>query len=108
MKIAVLLTCFNRKIVTKTCLQNLFRQELPQNHELEVFLCDDGSKDGTADLIKNEISNSTILYGKGNLWWAGALQKGINWLKKNANNEYNTPQTLRIFTNKFENFMGIK
>lgn len=86
MKIAVLLTCFNRKIVTKTCLQNLFRQELPQNHELEVFLCDDGSKDGTGDLVASDFPQVKVVKGTGDLYWNGGMS--LAWKTATKTGDY--------------------
>ena len=66
----------NRKKVTENfvrCLQN----QVDQNFHL--CLIDDGSTDGTADMVQSFLPNSTVLTGNGNLWWGGALQKGYEW-----------------------------
>ncbi len=73
MRIAVLLTCFNRKEVTMTCLRNLFRQELPENYELEVFLCDDASEDGTGELVALDFPQVKLVRGTGDLFWNGGM-----------------------------------
>ena len=51
------------------------------------ILVDDGSSDDTVKTIKKKIKNLTVLYGNGNLWWAGGIQLGIEWLKKNIKNK---------------------
>ena len=51
MKIAVLLTCHNRREKTLSCLKNLLEQNL-EDIDLSVYLVDDGSSDGTSDAIK--------------------------------------------------------
>ena len=56
MKIAVLLTVFNRKEKTKRCLDSVQRTVQPylgKGIELEVFLTDDGSTDGTGEMLQD-------------------------------------------------------
>ena len=48
MKIAVLLTSFNRKEKTKECLQSLYKIL----SELDVYLVDDNSTDGTVLMLE--------------------------------------------------------
>jgi GT2 family glycosyltransferase len=45
---------------------------------------DDGSTDGTTEMVKQEIPSATILNGNGDLWWAGSLQKGLEYLSHNG------------------------
>lgn len=73
MKVAVLLTCFNRKANTKACLENLYSQETPSNIDLEVFLCDDGSTDGTSEMIFSNFPQVNVVKGSGKLYWCGGM-----------------------------------
>ena len=41
-KIAVLITCHNRKEKTLKCLRTLYSQTLPAGAEISVYLVDDG------------------------------------------------------------------
>lgn len=68
-KISILLTCHNRKIKTLRCLSTLYKAELPYNCEMEVFLVDDGSTDGTTESIKDQFPEVKIIQGNGNLFW---------------------------------------
>ncbi len=79
-RIFILLPVHNRKEITRSFLACLQSQSM-QNYHLIVI--DDGSSDGTADMVKQLQPEATLLHGDGNLWWAGALQKGIQWLKGN-------------------------
>jgi len=72
--IAVLLTCHNRKDKTISCLRSLFEAERPVGFELETFLVDDGSTDGTGDEVKKEFPQVNIIKGNGNLFWAGGMR----------------------------------
>jgi len=74
-KIAVLLTCFNRKEKTIQCLESVYSQSISDRVELHVFLVDDGSKDGTSDAVRLRFPNVTILTGDGHLFWAGGMRK---------------------------------
>ena len=69
LKIAVLLTCHNRKEKTLSCLDNLFKAALPMHSGLEVFLVDDGSTDGTGEAVKDRFPAVNIVRGSGNLFW---------------------------------------
>lgn len=82
MKIAVLLTCFNRKEKTLSCLAGLYESQrvyYERNSspiELEVFLTDDGCTDGTAQAVKASFAEKSIhiLQGTGNMFWAGGMR----------------------------------
>jgi GT2 family glycosyltransferase len=69
-KTAVLLTCHNRKEKTKRCLTNFFKQQsFPENIKFDVFLVDDGSTDGTSDMVRKDFPLVNIIKGTGNLFW---------------------------------------
>ena len=53
-KIAIIFTCHNRKAKTKRCLDTIKTsiQESEKHFEFRVFICDDGSDDGTTELLE--------------------------------------------------------
>lgn len=73
-RIAVLLTCHNRRELTLASLCALFENRLPDGVRLEVFLVDDGSTDGTSEAVKNTYSWVHVLRGDGNLYWNGGMR----------------------------------
>lgn len=73
-QIAVLLTCHNRKEKTLECLTSLFEAKLPPGCQLEVFLTDDGSTDGTGDAVRELFPQINVLKGNGELFWAGGMR----------------------------------
>ncbi|MBN3582435.1 glycosyltransferase family 2 protein [Algoriphagus aestuarii] len=86
MKLAVLITCHNRKEKTRTCLSNLFSQELPGNSRIKVFLCDDGSVDGTGEMVQKEFPQVYLIHGTGNLYWNGGMN--LAWKRALETDEY--------------------
>ncbi len=67
--IAILLTCYNRKDTTIQCLDALYACDMPYDYQFDVFLVDDGSTDGTADVVKDNYPKVNIIKGTGNLYW---------------------------------------
>lgn len=93
MKIAVILTCFNRKDKTLNCLKSLFQSLNIYNHkkeekiELFIYLTDDGCTDGTRSAVTNNFSGKDIiiLQGTGDLFWAGGMRYAWNEALKRQN-----------------------
>lgn len=83
MRIAVLITVFNRIEKTLICLESLFKATLPMNCEFsyKVFLTDDGSTDDTQLKIKEIYSRGEVevLNGDGSLYWNGGMNN--SWRK---------------------------
>jgi len=77
-QIAVLITCHNRKDKTIACLKSLFEAELPYGYKLDVYLVDDGSIDGTDELVERNYKSVNIIKGNGNLFWAGGMRLAWN------------------------------
>ena len=82
MKIAVLMTCYNRVETTLRCLKSLFAQK--SNAELSVFLVDDGSPDKTGERVKAVYPTVTIILGTGSLYWC----RGMNLAWSTAGSEF--------------------
>ncbi len=77
----ILLPVHNRIKITTNFIACLKTQSYSNYH---LILIDDGSNDGTSVMVKSEIKNLTIITGKGNWWWGGALHQGYKWIKKNV------------------------
>ncbi len=77
-KIYILLPVHNRRKVT-LCFITCLKAQTFQNYHL--VLIDDGSTDGTENMVRAEILALTVIKGNGNWWWAGSLQHGYLWLK---------------------------
>jgi len=84
MKIAVLLATYNRKEKTIGCLTSLFAQHIPEHINLEVFLTDDASSDGTAASVKTGFPQVKLFSGSGSLFWAGGMRN--SWTQALSSN----------------------
>lgn len=76
----VIIPVHNRKNITLKCLDNL-----KTSGDLERYygiVVDDGSTDGTSEAIQNLYPEVIILSGDGDLWWTGAIKKGMEYALK--------------------------
>lgn len=81
MRVAVLMTCHNRKEKTLSCLSALHDSILTEKEVvLSVYLTDDGCTDGTTDAIKQQsyCFPISILPGDGSLFWNGGMINSWN------------------------------
>ncbi len=76
-RIAVLLSCHNRRDITLRCLGALREASLEPGLGLQVILVDDGSTDGTAEAVRLQFPQTEILSGDGSLFWAGGMRKAF-------------------------------
>ncbi|MBI3582499.1 MAG: glycosyltransferase family 2 protein [Nitrospinae bacterium] len=74
----ILLPVHNRKAVTQRFVQCLKSQTYTDYH---LILIDDGSADGTEEMVRSEMKSLTVIQGKGDWWWGGSLHQGYLWLK---------------------------
>ena len=72
--IYIVIPVHNRKRFTKDCIQSLQNQTY-KNHK--IIIVDDGSTDGTREMLETEFPEVIVLYGDGNLFWTKAINLGI-------------------------------
>lgn len=84
LRLAVLITCHNRRITTLTCLHALYQQDVI----FDVFLVDDGSSDGTSEAVRTNYPEVNILKGDGNLFWVGGMRLAFSKALKNGYDYY--------------------
>lgn len=73
----IIIPVHNRKNITLSCLEKLsISGEIDRYH---VVVVDDGSTDGTSDSIQQHYPTVKVLQGDGNLWWTGAIRKGMEY-----------------------------
>lgn len=83
-KLFIIIPVHNRINLSRSCLSCLNEQTY---NNFEVIIVDDGSTDGTYEMIKNDFPGVIILKGDGNLWWTGAINLGIEYIRKNSKDE---------------------
>ncbi len=78
--IYIVIPVFNRKEFTKDCLDSLNRQTYK---DFKVIVIDDGSSDGTQEMIKNEYPEVVLLETTGDLFWTATINIGIKYAIEN-------------------------
>lgn len=73
----IIIPVHNRKATTLECLKNL--NECGNLQRYHIAIVDDGSTDGTAEAIEVLYPEAIVLPGDGNLWWTGAMAKGMEY-----------------------------
>ena len=76
--IYVVIPVFNRVALTRNCLKRMERVVWPGN--LVIVVVDDGSTDGTDQMLAKEFPEVTVIRGDGTLWWTGAMALAIEEL----------------------------
>src|SRR5687768_11882173 len=79
--IFVVIPVFNRKHFTRECLSALENQTYK---DYTIVVVDDGSTDGTSEMIHDEFPEVTVLKGTGNLFWTASVNMGIRHALQNG------------------------
>jgi GT2 family glycosyltransferase len=77
MKIAVLMTCHNRREKTLACLAALHANAPVLGASFTVLLVDDGSTDGTAAAVATRYPETRLIPGDGSLFWNGGMRRAF-------------------------------
>ncbi|KPQ36756.1 MAG: putative glycosyltransferase [Phormidesmis priestleyi Ana] len=85
----------NRKAFTTAILQQLtdqVAQQVPthsvQPADIQIIVVDDGSHDGTPELIQQRFPKVHLLRGDGNLWWTGAIAQAMTYAASELHTDY--------------------
>ena len=107
LSIAVLVACYNRKEKTLLFLESLVSQAAFEKLQIDIYLLDDGSTDGTTDAVNKKHPFVKILAGNGHLWWVGAMV--MLWSHAIAQKAYDlfllVNDDIILFDNALENFI---
>ena len=82
--IHIIIPVYNRKEITHQCLISLDKQT---NKKFIIVVVDDGSTDGTDEMLHKEFPGVIVIKGNGNLWWTKATNLGIKYALEH-NSEY--------------------
>ena len=88
MKVLAIFTCFNRKDKTKKCIETINTRN--PECDFTFVVADDGSTDGTYEMLKNMQSAYSIyvLRGSGNWFYSGGMNAGMEYALKNLLHDY--------------------
>lgn len=103
-EVAVLLTCFNRKDKTLACLNSFYAAHKQKGYSYDVYLVDDGSKDGTGEVVKLLFPTIHYILGNGNLFWAGGMR--LAWNTALGIKDYDAFLLLNDDVVLYEDFLG--
>jgi GT2 family glycosyltransferase len=78
--ICIIMPVHNRVNFTIGCIKSLEKQTVTG---FRIVVIDDGSIDGTSDVILKLFPEVVLLKGDGNLWWSKATNMGIKYALKN-------------------------
>lgn len=81
---AILLTVFNRKAKTLSCLKDIHALEGWQSDSFDIFIVDGGSSDGTPIAIAAEFPDVHLAVCNG-LFWAGGMRKAWKMAEETGN-----------------------
>lgn len=103
-RIAILLTSHNRKDITSACLGRLF--SLIQ--EVDVYITDDASTDGTEEEVKRLYPSVNIIHGNGNLFWCRGMNSSWMAARKKYDYDYYVwlNDDLLLYDNAFEELIA--
>lgn len=74
-RIAILITCHNRREQTLACLARLKDAKLPPDVLQEIWILDDGSTDGTGEAISQHFPEVKLETGDGSCFWCGGMRR---------------------------------
>jgi GT2 family glycosyltransferase len=77
----VCIAVFNRVDHTRRCL-NLLRRQTYTDHQ--TVIVDDGSTDGTSEMVVREYPEAVLIRGDGSLYWTRAMHQGIAYILMHA------------------------
>ncbi len=87
--ISIIIPVHNRKSLTQNILAQLHKQTLGIDlAQITIVVVDDGSTDGTLEMIRHEFPQVQLLIGDGSLWWGGAITLGMQYSINQLNTDY--------------------
>ena len=88
--ISIIIPVRNRKEITRNILTQIFTQISLNNctSNVSVIVVNDGSTDGTKEMIIEQFDHVHLIEGDGSLWWTGAIIQGMEYGVNKLNADY--------------------
>ena len=86
MKIAIIMTCFNRASLTQKCIESLMKEA--RIGDIHFFVVEDGCTDDTVVVLQKYGSVITILHGNGELYWNRGMHYAFSEAVKTREYDY--------------------
>lgn len=83
-RVEAVIAVHNRREITLRCLRDLLQNVDLNGIDLHIVVVDDGSTDGTSEAIAAEFPQVEIIKGDGELWYTGAMNRGIEAAMKHS------------------------
>jgi len=74
LKVVIVIPTHNRKSFLEKCLDSIIEQTYTN---YKVIVVNDGSTDGTNDILDNSFPEIRVIHGDGNWWWTRSVNEGI-------------------------------
>jgi len=91
-RIHIIVPTYNHCALLHECMTHVDKQTVA--HLVNCIVIDDGSTDGVDAMMAREHPHMTVLTGDGNLWWGGAINKGLDHVRSMAG-----PEDFVVFLN---------
>jgi GT2 family glycosyltransferase len=87
--ISVIIPVRNRQEYTRHILLQIYDQISKIDADnISVVVVDDGSTDGTEEIIRTQFPTVHLIKGDGSLWWTGAICRGMEYAIENLTPDY--------------------
>lgn len=93
MKLVILIPTFNRKQILMRGLIAIYQAIETYNEksnylDIKIIVINDGSKDGTGEMLNDLFGKSIVLNGDGNYWWSKAINTGAKYAIEEMETDY--------------------
>ncbi|MFC2113491.1 glycosyltransferase family 2 protein [Bacteroidota bacterium] len=79
MKLAVIIPTHNRSSLLKNLLSQMFLQKGNTFLEISVIIIDDGSRDGTREMLNVDFPDVHVIDGTGEWWYTKSMNEGFGY-----------------------------